>query len=391
MIGNLIGSGFLMMPAVLSVIGINSVYSWFFAFVIAFVFSIVFGRLAMINDKVRVLSDYFKSHVIRQSIAVVYWLSCVIGNTGILIITVSGLGLNMNYTATTLMLFLTLMVHFLKYDMLTKIEVLMSAVKFGLLLVMPIAFYLLKPELFIMPAAQGSVWQVSRLGISCFWSFLGIEIASVFGKGKEVMIGLLSGVAACFILYVITTLIIIGGVSSADLQSNAISFTLLVNNFFGHEKYQFYINLLSCFVAFVALYGWVTATGKMALSYSSTGVFPKIFSKKTVSGMSLVGLWLANCISLVVLFFISDRDAMTQFCYVSELCVYVTLLIYVFCSWVLFMESKNIIDKVVSVIGSLLVGVIFWFDLKLAIIATVILFGYLVFNWLRLYRNTKNG
>lgn len=386
-IGNLIGSGFFMMPALLAPIGSNLIYSWSFAFAIALVFSLIFGRLCVLYPKSSVLSDYFKNDIFQKTIAIVYWVACIIGNVGLLVVVISSLNLSINivFLGFVIISILTIANHFFNYNTIARIEILLTVLKFSILLIFPLVFLFLKPDMFVIPEFKGDALQVSKLGISCFWAFLGIETAAIFGSGKSARNGLLLGIFVCSVLYIFSTLFVVGSVDAVELALSASPFSLVVNNFFQSNVYQSYIGFLIAFTSFGALYGWIAATGKMSLAYSKSNVFGKMFLKESTSKNSVVGLWMSSFITFILFALISNIDLKSQFLLIADLCVYITFLIYLFCSFALLKISKNFLDYVFSILGILSVFLIFFFDLKMTLISLLIM----VFVFVFLYATKK--
>lgn len=361
-IGNVVGSGFFIMPSLLASLGSNLVYSWIVGCSMAIVFSLIFGRLYTIFPKISVLSDYFEHESVKKVIAIVYWISCVVSNTGILIVLVGSLNFNVNPNILGLivMFLLTIINAFVHYHTVERIEALLTVLKFGILVALPIAFFVWKPDIFTMPQQFGSKSQIMMLGISSFWAFLGIETAALFGSGESARKGLLYGVLACSVLYIATSLFIVGSVPLEQIQNSSAPFVLLTRQFVG-AGYEKYMSFLIAFTSFGALYGWVAATGKMSLLFAESKTFGKIFLSKTPSSNSSFGLWISSLGSILVFFAVSNLSIKDQFAFVADMCVYIVLFIYAMCSYVLFKNAKEVKYKLLSSIGMGIVALGFLF------------------------------
>ena len=95
-IGNIIGSGFFMMPGILAPIGVNMLFSWMIASAVAIILGYIFGQLYLIFPKSNVISDYFDDPILKKTIASIYWVSCIIGNTGLIVIVIASLNWKSN-------------------------------------------------------------------------------------------------------------------------------------------------------------------------------------------------------------------------------------------------------------------------------------------------------
>jgi len=347
-IGNLVGSGFFMMPSILAPIGSNLLYSWAIACSLALIFAYIFGRLSVLFPDSNVLSDYFEHKGFKKFIAISYWVSCIFGNVGLLVVVVC----NLNFftpiiNGTLVLLLLTLLNHYLSYECIEKMEIFLTILKFALLVFLPVLLFAMNPNIFSMPQANGSYNQVISIGVSSFWAFLGIETASIFGNGKSAQKGLMYGVVACCILYVLISLFIVGSISKEALIVSSSPFALLFSKAGISQNFSSFI---IAFTSFGALYGWIAATAKMALFYSKSNVFPKQFLTQTNSNLSTLGLWGSSILSILLFYSVSSMNLAQQFDFVATVCVYFTLFLYIFCAYVLF-ASKEYKDKIISAIG----------------------------------------
>jgi amino acid transporter len=356
-IGNVIGSGFFMMPALLAPLGSNILYSWMVAGSIAFIYSYIFGKLYTTFPDSSVMSDYFQNRAFKKFIAFSYWISCIIGNTGLLVIVVSGFNLSSSNSlilALFLSAFLTYVNHVLRYETVANIEIVLTLLKFSLIIFCPIALFLCKPDLFSMPLPAGTNNDIIKIGVASFWVFLGLESAAVFGSGKEAKHGLLIGVSACFTLYLLTSFFIIGVVPAQELAASSAPFILL---FHTAKLYALepYIRFLVIFTSLGALYGWIAATSKMSYLFAKDGVFPSIFLKKTTSENSAAGLWTSSLLMCLLFVAVSFADGSKQFDIIANSCTYLTLVLYQICAYALWKNSKEKMAQVVAICGIILV------------------------------------
>jgi|GEM_PF-3233845 len=372
-IGNIVGSGFFIMPSLMASLGSNLVYSWVIGCSMALIFALIFGRLYLMFPKVSVLSDYFEHSTIKKMVSWVYWISCVISNTGILIVLVGTLNIkNANLLAVILMGILTISNSIVRYHTVEKIETLLTVLKFSILVILPIGFFMWKPDIFVVPPQMGSSSEIATLGISSFWAFIGIETAALFGSGKSARRGLLLGVIACSILYISSSLFLAGSVPLDELQKSSSPFSLLAREYVGvgSEKYM---SFLIAFTSFGALYGWVAATGKMSLLFAESKLFGSVFLAKTPSANSNFGLWSSSAITSLIFFAVSNLNINDQFAFVSNICIYVTLFIYAMCSYVVVRKSGTVIPKILGVLGMLIVIGSFLLSWKMLIITFMVL------------------
>jgi APA family basic amino acid/polyamine antiporter len=377
-IGNVVGSGFFYMPSILAPLGMGMLFSWLISGVIAIVFALIFGRLYVIFPQHNLLGDYFSHHTIRRGISLLYWLSCIIGNTGLVMVIASCFNLPHLYTELFIIVLLTEMNLRFRAKFIEKFGVILTISKFVILIGMPIIFLFMKPYVFKVPPFSGNLKTICLVGISSFWSFLGIESAGVFGSGESARKGLIYGVLACCVLYVVTSIIILGCVPKDTLINAGMPFGSFASVFLG-DAVKPYINFVIALTAFGALHGWVAATSKIALLGAKTGNFGKLFEKSTKSDVSFWGLIISSIISALIVLGVSNFEAYKQFSIVADLCVFWTFLIYFACALHLFLNADRKNDKIVAFLGMFLVLISLLADIKLSLIALgcyALVFGY---------------
>ena len=358
-IGNIIGSGFFMMPSRLAPIGLNMLYSWAITCFIALTFSFIFGRLYIIFPDSSLVNDYYENFFLKQSLAVFYWISCIIGNVAVFVTLVASFNIpNIVLLGSFILLLMTLVNHFCEYETLAKVEIILSFLKFFLLIIVPVIFFILAPNMFKMPKAIGKFDDVVKIGITSLWAFIGIETAAVFGSGKDARDGLIIGVLASTVLYVAISLFVIGSVPMDVLKESSMPFVLLAK-YSGYDFLQKYLSYLISFTIFVSLYGWIAGTSKMALINAKSGLFPKQFLIKSPSGLSFLGLWGSNLITYLLFLSVSFMNVNKQFDFITDLCVYVVLALYAMYAIALFNHSKKILDKIISILAIIIVFISF--------------------------------
>lgn len=352
-IGNIIGSGFFSVPAILAPIGLNLFYSWTITCSMAIIFALIFGRLYLAFPSASALSDYFISVPVRKLVAVFYWISCLIGNAGLLVILVQSLALPVSFIVLGLvvMLILTIINDRLQAETIAKIEIFLTISKFSILIGLPLLTILLKPTLFTLPAPAGSISKITSIGITSFWAFIGIESAAMFGSGSDAKRGLMKGVIACAILYVVTSLIVVGVVGQEAVGVQP--FALLAEKFLG-SQWKMVASIIVALTCLGALHGWVATTSKLTLVYAKSDLFPVTFLKKSPSGISFWGLWISSFATLLIFMLAGCMHVERQFSFIADLCVQLTLIIYAFCSYALFKKGA-FSDKIMASLGILCV------------------------------------
>lgn len=377
-IGNLIGVGFFMLPCEFAPLGMGLIWSWLIAFTIALTYVMIFGELATLFPKSSVLSDYMTDTSAKKCSAYIYWTSTVIGN--VLLLNPTGIDFY-GYkilVGFVILLIITLANQYLEYETIANIEIVLSALKFALLIFMPLFIFFSQPNSLSIPAANPEVKDIVKIGITSFLAFIGIETAGMFGKGKNMKKGLLIGVLATFCLYFAASLLIIGMVPYEMLMKDRLPFVSLIV-VGGYKQYSQYISWLIAFVCFCTLYGWVASTSKAALCFAESNLFPASFKKKTRSGTSFYGLWISSIIAFVIYFLCDYFNISSQFALIADWTIYLVFVIYGMSAFVLFNKTNSVFYKIISVVGIALIFIMLCADViksTLSIALLVLLFLY---------------
>lgn len=116
------------------------------------------------------------------------------------------------------------------------------------------------------------------------WSFVGLESAVVSGgeiKNPEVNIRRSTVIGTIFasIIYLLLSILAMGGLSQADLASSNAPLSSIINNITGGTWGGAFISLGVVISAAGACSGWIMTTARMAYAAGTDGLFPKFFSK----------------------------------------------------------------------------------------------------------------
>ena len=112
-IGNIVGSGFFMVPNELSKIGLNMLYSWLLTGLMALIYANIFAQLFIMFPKANNLDGYFENYYAKMFISLSYWATCIIGNTGLLMIILKTLNIDSYLFAIIFLFTLTIINQFL--------------------------------------------------------------------------------------------------------------------------------------------------------------------------------------------------------------------------------------------------------------------------------------
>lgn len=391
-IGNIIGSGFFMLPANLAPFGSNMLWSWIISGTMAMVFATILGKLAMIFPNSGSIMGYLKNikrPSILKSISIIYWVSAIIGNSALVIAMLGTIQFNIDISIIGIcsIILLSTVNDILESSSIEKFGIFLTISKFAILIGLPISLLIYKPTLFSWPASYGSFSGVVDSGISAFWAFLGIETAAMFGKGKAAKNALFWGVIACLLLYISSSLIVIGVVPTQELANSTAPFALFAEKFLGGAEWKYWVGIVALATCFGTLHGWIAATSRMAYECAKENLFPAFFLKKSPSGASFWGLWISSLGTAMIFLSVQNMNLQDQFVFIADLTIFFVFIFYAFCAYSLIISSKSVFDKLISYFGIAFILISFILNLKISIIA--LLFSCIPIIYLELFSGDK--
>jgi len=322
---NMMGSGIIMLPAKLAMVGTMSIISWLVTVLGSMALAYSFAQCGMYSNKTGGMGGYAEYSFGKSGSFLsnyTYAVALVIANIAIAITAVgygsSFLGITLNPVQvgiwTVFTLWLATVLNFKGARVTGRIG---SFTVWGVIapiLVLCVAgWFWFSKDLYI------ESWNPNNLaffeGVSqsisiTLWCFLGLESASanmdaVENPKKNVPIACLGGTVAAAIIYILATNIIAGIVANADLLNSNAPFGLVFSTIFSPAMGRLVMGLMviSCFGS---LLGWQFTIAEVFRSSALEGYFPKIFSKITKDNAPVVGMIIITIVqSLLALMTIS--------------------------------------------------------------------------------------
>jgi amino acid transporter len=360
-IGNLAGVGVFMVAVPLSKLGLNAIYSWSIGLALAICYSLVFVKLAEIRpDDTTFISCLTPK--LQGLVGLLYWLAWIIGNAILLITLVEFFGQHAIYAGIAILVVLSVIIHFAPQERFEKIEMIANFLKFCFILILPFCLYLYNPNVLKMPLLTGNINDIVLHGvIACFWPFLGLEVARLFGKpGKDLRNGVLLGVIACFVLYVLFSFFMLGSIDLSEFASGQHPFKLLIHKYCGVQYFANVIFGVFVFTLLVTLCNWMSTTARLFLAFVEDNIFCKErCSKLTPSKNSFYGLWVATAITLILFLSTCFFDLYKQFDILCRMCLFLNFVIYGLCSWRLWQLTLNEREKILGAVAMIFIIAIF--------------------------------
>lgn len=352
-VGNMIGSGFFLMPATLAPFGWNGVAGWVVTTAGALCLALVFGSLARMMPKAGGPYAYSRAAFGRFAAFVVawsYWVSMWIGNVAIATGVVAPLstvlpGVAEHSALITLALvwgLIAINCHGAKT--VGQIQLVTTLLKF-----LPLAAVVLLAAL-VLAAGGGDAAPPLRgedlafsgaTGIAAavtltLWSFLGLESATVPAErveepGRNIPRATLVGVVVTGIVYTFACSAVALLMPAERAAASAAPMADFIGLHWGGPAATI-IALFAALAAFGTLNGWILMQGELPWAMARDGVFPSWFAKLSSRGIPVRAHVAAGLLLTAVLALNQSRSMTDLFGFLILLATTASLVAYLACS-----------------------------------------------------------
>jgi amino acid transporter len=308
---NMIGSGFFLLPASLAEVGGVTALAWLLGTVLAVVLGAAFARLARQYPDLTSPDDYIRPALGRDMgfvATTMYWLSSWIGNNAIAVAAFGYLVIllpiddsgSVRLVGQVVLLWLMFALNLLGPRSIARFQSL--CVVFGL---MPVAAVLVAGWGSFDADIYQANWNVTdRTDLSVvftslapvFWAFIGLETgAMVAGVVREpdrnVPIATLGGILIAGVIYLVSSVLMMGIVPAADMAASSAPFALVAGQMFGAWAIPV-IAAAAALKAIGTLGGWMLVTGESGARAAQRGFLPAIFGRLLPNGSAGWGLFI---------------------------------------------------------------------------------------------------
>jgi basic amino acid/polyamine antiporter, APA family len=391
-VGNMVGSGVFLLPALLAGVviayGSSALLAWFVSGTGAILLALVFATMGRTYPRTGGPYVYARrafGEFVGFQTAWGYWIAAWVGNAAIAIAFVGyttvlwpGLAdskLGMALLAVGAVWLLTV-VNALGVRQGGWVQVATTILKFvPLALIGVIGLFYLEADHFttFVPAGAGT----GRATLTFFegitiaigltlWAFIGLESATVPAEEvkdpeRTIPRATILGTVATTVVYIVATVAVMGIIPLATLQSSNAPFADAAREIFG-GNWAKAVGLVGMIATFGALNGWTLLTARISLAAGQDGVFPRSFAK--VSGIRrtpVFGLIAAAVLVSCVTLMNYNESLVDQFGFVILLATLTTVVPYAFAAaaeLVLFIKepqrftrTKFARDSVIALLG----------------------------------------
>jgi len=347
--GNMIGSGVYLLPATLAAVGSISILGWAICTVGALLLAGVFAALAVVRPTTNGLVAYAEEALgpyFGFQAGLIYWISILIGViaiavafTGYLARFFPGLSAPVAGAACTAAVIWAL----------TVINIIGPKLmgRFGLLTLvlglLPVLAVAMLGWLAFDPAVFAQSWNVSGkpaglavqgMLVSIFWSFTGVESATVAAAvvrrpERNVPIAAVGGVALSAVVYILATGAISGILPAADLVSSSAPFAAVAAKVLGAAAAAL-VTVCALLKTSGTLGGWVLCTAETARASAALGFFPRPLAQVSRNGAPVVALVVLAVLMTAITFLTVNKTLAQQFTVLINMSVLMSLVAYIY-------------------------------------------------------------
>lgn len=348
-VGNMIGSGIFLLPSALAHYGSISIFGWIFSATGAILLAKVFSKLSKKLPKAGGPYAYTR-HAFGDFAAFLiawgYWISIWCGNAAITVALISYLSVFFPILSTNN--FLALVCGLSMVWLLTwvnvkgvrtagKVQLITTILKLTpIILIISIGLFYIDIKNFTpFNLTNDSFLSIlTATSTLTLWAFLGLESATVPAENikepdKIIPKATLIGTLVTTMVYVLSSIIIMGIIPATQLQGSNAPFADAASKLFGSTAHYIVAGaaVLSCFGA---LNGWLLLQGQIPLAASKDKLFPPIFNRIGKNGTPIFGMIISSALISCLLMMNFTKGLVETFKFIILLSTLSVLIPYLF-------------------------------------------------------------
>ncbi|WP_374319105.1 amino acid permease [Pseudoxanthomonas kaohsiungensis] len=344
---NMIGSGFFLLPATLAKSGGVTALAWLVCTVLAMMLGGAFARLARHHPDLQSPDDYVRPSLGRDAsflATTMYWVSSWIGNNAIAVAAFGYLVIllpiddspGVRLGGQIALIWLMFALNLLGPRPIARFQ--SMCVVLGLL---PVAVILTAGWAYFDPALYRAAWNVSGQSdvavvmhslAPIFWAFVGLETGAMVAgvvddPDRNVPRATLGGIAIAGVVYLVSSVLMMGIVPVAELAESGAPFALVAGKMFG----AWAIPLIAAAAALKAtgtLGGWMLVTGESGARAAQRGFLPSVFGRLRSNGSAGTGLFIIATLMTLLAVVTMSPTVSGQFETLIEMVVILVVMAY---------------------------------------------------------------
>ena len=366
-VGNMIGVGIFVLPAVLSSYGSISLLGWIFTATGALILAKIFSNFSrIIVSKSGGPYMYSKAgfgDFIGFLVAWGYWIACWVGNGAVAIAIIGAASFFIPELATNSILSVSLGLALIWIFTWINARGITDSGKIQLVTtifkILPLLFVIIVGLFFFefdnFPAfnltGESNFSAISAVATLTLYAFLGIECATIpagniENPDKTIPRATMLGTIIVTILYILGTVVLFGVLPLDILQNSPAPFAEAAKIIGGN--YGGYFVAVGVLISGIGvLNGWILITGQISMATAKDDLFPDFFKKENKNGAPVNGFIIGGVLSSVVMLMNYTEGLVEQFEFIVQLTVLVILMPYLFtaASYALIVIEKKLHTK----------------------------------------------
>ncbi len=365
--GNMTGSGIFLLPAALAIYGGISILGWIYTVAGSLFLALVFSRLSRIIKKAGGPYAYVKEgfgDFPGFLVAWGYWISIWSGNAAIAVAGVGYLSVFIPVLKENRMLAAALAIAaiwlftFINTKSIRKVgltQFITTIIKILPLVLLGSLGFLFFDKSHFVPfniSDKSDFHAITSTAALTLWAFLGLESATipsdkVRNPKRTIPRATIAGLLFTSLLYISSTVAVMGIISPADLQHSAAPFADAAGNAWG--KWASILVAAGASIAcFGALNGWILLQGQIPLAASKDKLFPSIFKKTSDKGIPVTGLIIGSILASLLVGINFTKGLVGMFSFIIMLSILSCLLPYLLSSLseiAICFKKKQLLNK----------------------------------------------
>ncbi len=350
-VGNMTGSGIFLLPAALALYGGISIFGWIFTVAGTIFLALVFSRLSRLITTAGGPYTYSKEgfgDFAGFLVAWGYWISIWSGNAAISVAGVGYLSVFIPSLKENPMLsaFVAIGAIWLFTFINTKsikkvglVQLITTIIKILPLLLLGTFGFIYFNRAHFTPlnlSGESSFDAITATAALALWAFLGLESATipsdkVKNPTKTIPRATIAGIGIAALIYISSTVGIMGVVAPAELQHSSAPFADAAQKIWGSWASGL-IAIGAAIACFGALNGWILLQGQLPMAAARDKLFPPAFKRVSGKGIPVTGLMIASVLATILVGFNYSKGLVKMFSFIIMLSTLSCLLPYLLSS-----------------------------------------------------------
>jgi len=335
----------------LALYGGISIFGWIFTLAGTLFLALVFSRLSRLITKAGGPYTYSREGFGDFAGFLVvwgYWISIWCGNAAIAVAGVGYLSvfipsLKENYLLSAIVaigaIWLFTFINTKSIKKVGMVQLITTIIKILPLLVMGTLGFLYFNRAHFSPfnlSGESNFDAITATAALALWAFLGLESATipsdkVKNPTKTIPRATIIGIAIAAILYISSTVGIMGILAPADLQNSAAPFADAAHSIWGSWASGL-VAIGASIACFGALNGWILLQGQIPMAAARDRLFPPTFKRISGKGIPVIGIIIASVLASVLVSVNYTKGLVQMFSFIIMLSTLSCLLPYLFSS-----------------------------------------------------------